>query len=213
MPSVSTELRAGVQAESHPEYPKGIGVSGELLAECRERCRPPAFANRARRFVEIRRRHGVFLMVDEAHSLGVLGETGRGIREQCGVPSSEVDLWMGTMSKTLAGCGGFIAGCQPLIDMLRHLASVVLTADGILHARQGRTLGPADLASSPARLAAGRLSAAGTAEEESRADELRATAEEWVRLLGPAGELMGLARPAADDRIGPVLLHPSVVLI
>lgn len=83
------------------------------------------------RFVEIRRHHGVFLMVDEAHSLGVLGETGRGIREHSGVPSDEVDLWMGTMSKTLAGCGGFIAGCQPLVDMLRHLAPGFLYSVGL----------------------------------------------------------------------------------
>lgn len=83
------------------------------------------------RFVEVKARHGAFLMVDEAHSLGVLGERGKGIREQCGVPSEDVDLWMGTMSKTLAGCGGFIAGCQPLIDMLRHLAPGFLYSVGL----------------------------------------------------------------------------------
>lgn len=83
------------------------------------------------RFVEIRNRHDAFLMVDEAHSLGVLGETGKGIRERCGVASSDVDLWMGTLSKTLAGCGGFIAGCQPLIDMLRHLAPGFLYSVGL----------------------------------------------------------------------------------
>jgi 8-amino-7-oxononanoate synthase len=83
------------------------------------------------RFVEIRQRHGVFLMVDEAHSLGVLGARGHGIREHSGVAPDEVDLWMGTMSKTLAGCGGFIAGCQPLIDMLRHLAPGFLYSVGL----------------------------------------------------------------------------------
>lgn len=83
------------------------------------------------RFVEIKARHGAFLLVDEAHSLGVLGATGRGIREQCGVPSDSVDLCMGTLSKTLAGCGGYIAGCQPLIDMLRHLAPGFLYSVGL----------------------------------------------------------------------------------
>ncbi|WP_420813301.1 aminotransferase class I/II-fold pyridoxal phosphate-dependent enzyme [Pararobbsia silviterrae] len=83
------------------------------------------------RFVDIRARHGVFLMVDEAHSLGVLGERGLGIREHSGVASDDVDLWMGTMSKTLAGCGGFIAGCQPLVDMLRHLAPGFLYSVGL----------------------------------------------------------------------------------
>ncbi|KVN96273.1 8-amino-7-oxononanoate synthase [Burkholderia ubonensis] len=84
-----------------------------------------------KRFVELKERHGAFLMVDEAHSLGVLGATGKGIREQCDVASCDVDLWMGTMSKTLAGCGGFIAGCQPLIDMLRYLAPGFLYSVGL----------------------------------------------------------------------------------
>ncbi|WP_186115484.1 aminotransferase class I/II-fold pyridoxal phosphate-dependent enzyme [Burkholderia gladioli] len=83
------------------------------------------------KFVEIRNRHGAFLLVDEAHSLGVLGATGRGIREHFGVASEDVDLWMGTLSKTLAGCGGFIAGCQPLTDMLRHLAPGFLYSVGL----------------------------------------------------------------------------------
>jgi 8-amino-7-oxononanoate synthase len=83
------------------------------------------------RFCEVKERHGAFLMVDEAHALGVLGATGKGIREQCAVTSERVDLWMGTMSKTLAGCGGFIAGCQPLVDMLRHLAPGFLYSVGL----------------------------------------------------------------------------------
>lgn len=84
-----------------------------------------------RQFVEVKARHGAFLMVDEAHSLGVLGASGKGIREHCDIASDEVDLWMGSMSKTLAGCGGFIAGCQPLVDMLRHLAPGFLYSVGI----------------------------------------------------------------------------------
>jgi 8-amino-7-oxononanoate synthase len=82
-------------------------------------------------FVDVKARHGAFLMVDEAHSLGVLGASGKGIREYCGVASDQVDLWMGSMSKTLAGCGGFIAGCQPLVDMLRHLAPGFLYSVGL----------------------------------------------------------------------------------
>ncbi|CAN7448052.1 aminotransferase class I/II-fold pyridoxal phosphate-dependent enzyme [Caballeronia sp. LjRoot31] len=83
------------------------------------------------RFVEVKRRHAAFLMVDEAHSLGVIGETGKGIREYCGVPSADVDIWMGTLSKTLAGCGGFIAGSQALVDILRHLAPGFLYSVGL----------------------------------------------------------------------------------
>jgi 7-keto-8-aminopelargonate synthetase-like enzyme len=61
----------------------------------------------------------------------VLGKRGRGIGEHCGVASAEVDIWMGTLSKTLAGCGGFIAGSQALIDILRHLAPGFLYSVGL----------------------------------------------------------------------------------
>src|SRR5258706_2649769 len=67
-------------------------------------------------FVALARRHRAWLLVDEAHALGVLGKTGRGIAEHCGVDPREVDLWMGTLSKALAGCGGYIAGRRGLIE-------------------------------------------------------------------------------------------------
>ena len=65
------------------------------------------------------RQHEAYLMVDEAHSIGVLGATGRGIAEHWGVDPSEVDIWMGTLSKTLSGCGGYIAGSRDVVDYLR----------------------------------------------------------------------------------------------
>jgi 8-amino-7-oxononanoate synthase len=73
-------------------------------------------------FVALKRRHGAFLMVDEAHSFGVMGARGLGIREHFGIDGSEVDIWMGTLSKALAGCGGFIAGERALIENLRFAA-------------------------------------------------------------------------------------------
>ncbi|MDR1936677.1 MAG: aminotransferase class I/II-fold pyridoxal phosphate-dependent enzyme [Candidatus Accumulibacter sp.] len=72
--------------------------------------------------IDIKRRHQVFLMVDEAHALGVLGETGRGVREHFGVAGKDVDIWMGTLSKTFAGCGGFIAGERALVENLKYAA-------------------------------------------------------------------------------------------
>ena len=72
--------------------------------------------------IALKREFGCFLMMDEAHSLGVLGATGRGIAEHCGVPSTDVDIWMGTLSKTLCGCGGFIAGCAELVELLKFRA-------------------------------------------------------------------------------------------
>ncbi|TMV63087.1 aminotransferase class I/II-fold pyridoxal phosphate-dependent enzyme, partial [Thioclava sp. BHET1] len=74
------------------------------------------------RFVEIKHRHDAWLMVDEAHSIGVLGATGRGICEEKGVAPTEVDILMGTLSKTFCSAGGFVAGSKPLIDLMRHMA-------------------------------------------------------------------------------------------
>lgn len=74
------------------------------------------------RFVAMARRHDALLMVDEAHSLGVLGATGRGVAEQRGVEPGDVDIWMGTLSKTLSACGGYVAGKRALVDVLRHSA-------------------------------------------------------------------------------------------
>ncbi len=84
-----------------------------------------------KRFIEIKQRHKAFLMVDEAHSLGVLGERGHGLKEQSGVDGHEVDLWMGTLSKTLASCGGYIAGENALIEHLKFSAPGFLYSVGI----------------------------------------------------------------------------------
>ena len=72
--------------------------------------------------------HGAMLMIDEAHSLGVLGEGGRGAAEHFGL-LAEVDLIMGTMSKSLASVGGFVAGDQCLVDTIAHSArSLIFSA-------------------------------------------------------------------------------------
>jgi 8-amino-7-oxononanoate synthase len=62
------------------------------------------------------------VMVDEAHSFGVIGEHGHGAREHFGLPGDAVDIWMGTLSKALGSCGGFIAGNGDLIDAIRTIA-------------------------------------------------------------------------------------------
>ena len=72
-----------------------------------------------------------FLMVDEAHALGVLGKTGRGSHEYFGVAGRDVDIWMGTLSKTLASCGGYIAGDRALVELLKYAASGFVYSVGI----------------------------------------------------------------------------------
>lgn len=74
------------------------------------------------RLIELKERYGAWLMVDDAHAFGVLGANGRGVAEHFGIDPSKIDILMGTLSKTLASCGGFIAGQKPLIEVLRYAA-------------------------------------------------------------------------------------------
>ncbi len=83
------------------------------------------------RIAELCRAHGARLMVDEAHGAGVLGARGAGASELLGV-ERDVDLRMGTFSKSLASCGGFIAGSHEVIDFLRVSSRAFLfTAAGV----------------------------------------------------------------------------------
>lgn len=71
------------------------------------------------KLVEIKDRYQAWLLVDEAHSVGVLGGTGRGIAEEQGVNPRKIEIWMGTLSKSFASAGGYIAGDRALIDLLK----------------------------------------------------------------------------------------------
>lgn len=123
------------------------------------------------RFVELKHKHKVFLMVDEAHSLGVMGATGKGIREHFGLAGDAVDIWMGTLSKTLSSCGGYIAGSTALIEHLKFLAPGFLYSVG---------MPPAVTASA---LAALQL----LAEDRERVAQVQARGELFLRLAREAG--------------------------
>lgn len=82
-------------------------------------------------FIEVKKRYKAFLMVDEAHSLGVMGESGAGIGDFFAIDKKEVDIWMGTLSKSLAGCGGYIAGSKALVEHLRYKAPGFLYSVGM----------------------------------------------------------------------------------
>ena len=83
--------------------------------------------------------HGARLMVDEAHGAGVLGERGAGASELFGV-EERVDLRMGTFSKSLASCGGFIAGSHEVIDYLRIQSRAFLFTASAVPAAVGAAL-------------------------------------------------------------------------
>ena len=90
------------------------------------------------------RRYGAYLMIDEAHSLGVLGATGHGIEEYFNLPPDTIDIKVGTFSKAIPSVGGYVAGNQKLIDFLKHEARAFIFS---------AALPPASVAASKAALA------------------------------------------------------------
>ena len=93
------------------------------------------------RFIELARRHKALLMVDEAHSIGVLGRHGGGSGEQFGVNPADVDLWMGTLSKAFGSCGGYIAGSATLVRWLKYTVPGFVYSIGLPPAAAGAALG------------------------------------------------------------------------
>ncbi|MGW1376053.1 aminotransferase class I/II-fold pyridoxal phosphate-dependent enzyme [Streptomyces sp. NPDC002446] len=140
--------------------------------------------------VELKKRHGALLMVDEAHSIGTVGESGRGVGEFFGVDRSDVDLWMGTLSKAFASCGGYLGGSARMVRWLRH------TLPGFVYS-VGLT--PANAA---AALAATELITA----EPQRVRTLRRNSELFLTLAAAAGLDTG---PSAHSPIVPCVLGDS----
>ena len=77
------------------------------------------------RVVELAKAYGARLMVDDAHGIGVLGKTGRGTAEHFGL-EDEVDIIMGTYSKSLASIGGFISGSEKVVHYIKHFARALI---------------------------------------------------------------------------------------
>ncbi len=135
------------------------------------------------RLVEISRRAGARTLIDEAHSLGVLGPDGGGVSASV---DPAPDLVMGTFSKSLASCGGVIAGDRDVIEYLRfHARPLVFTASAV----------PAAVA---ATLAAVRIART----EPWRAERARATAQRLAdRLLDAGYEVTGAAAAIVGVRV------------
>ena len=90
--------------------------------------------------IDVKNRHHALLYVDEAHSLGTLGKTGRGLGEHFAVNRADVDLWMGTLSKSLASCGGYIAGSHSLVRYLKYTCPGFIYSIGISPANAAAAL-------------------------------------------------------------------------
>jgi 8-amino-7-oxononanoate synthase len=142
-------------------------------------------------FIEVKKKHKAMLMVDEAHSIGVLGPHGRGIGEHFDVEPADVDIWMGTLSKALGSCGGYIAGSKPLIEYLKYTAPGFVFSNGV---------SPPNAA---AALAALRL----LEEESDRVARLAANSKLFLSLARERGLNTGRSR---DTAVVPVILGNSL---
>jgi 8-amino-7-oxononanoate synthase len=97
--------------------------------------------------------HGAWLMVDDAHGLGVLGERGAGTASL--FPNARVDLQMGTLSKALGGYGGYVCATAPVIDLLKTRARTLIYTTGLPPANAAAALAALDvMAAEPALVAA-----------------------------------------------------------
>ncbi|GHV09886.1 hypothetical protein AGMMS50229_20660 [Campylobacterota bacterium] len=131
-------------------------------------------------------------MVDEAHSIGVLGKTGRGIGEHFGVNRSDVDIWMCTLSKTFASCGGYISGKKELIEYLKFTAPGFVFSVGI----------------SPPNTAAALAALKLLQKEPERVEKLRKNSALFLKFAKEHGLDTGMSK---DSAVIPVILGNSML--
>ncbi|MBG0795266.1 aminotransferase class I/II-fold pyridoxal phosphate-dependent enzyme [Methylocystis sp. H62] len=143
------------------------------------------------RLLAIKEKYKVWLLVDEAHSLGVLGDTGRGLAEHQGVDPARIDLIVGTMSKTLASCGGYVCGKKQVIDWFRYTLPGFVYSVGL----------------SPVILAAARTALRLMQEETWRIAKLADNAELFRTVAHEAGFSTG---PAIGRGVVPILFSSDV---
>ncbi len=110
--------------------------------------------------IELKKEFHCYLMIDEAHSLGILGATGRGTDEHFGIATSEVDIWTGSLAKSMPSTGGFVACSQELAIYLQHSASPFIFSAALCPASVAAVrTGLAILKSEPERVARLKLGA------------------------------------------------------
>lgn len=96
------------------------------------------------RIVELARKYNAKIMVDDAHGIGVMGKNGRGTAEHFGV-EDDVDLIMGTFSKSFASLGGFVAGDKKVISYIKHFARSLIFSASITPASVATVLATLDI--------------------------------------------------------------------
>jgi len=145
-------------------------------------------------FIEVKKRHKALLMVDEAHSIGVLGRRGGGIGEHYNVEMADVDIWMGTLSKAFASVGGYIAGRHSLVEYLKYSAPGFVFSVGM----------------SPANAAAALASIQVMLREPNRVQRVVEQGRRFCALCQARGLDTG---PSQDTPVVPVIVGNSFVCI
>lgn len=142
------------------------------------------------RFIDIKKRYKAYLMVDEAHSMGTMGEHGRGIGEHFDINPRDVDIWMGTLSKSFGSCGGYIAGNAALVKYLKYTAPGFVYSVGI----------------SPPNAAAALAAIKVLQAEPQRVQQLAANSELFLQLANQHGLNTGMSQ---NSPVVPVILGNS----
>lgn len=90
--------------------------------------------------IELKRRYDAFLLVDEAHAIGAIGKTGRGVCEEQGIDPSSIDILTGSLSKGIPSSGGFVAGSQALKIYIQHGSAPYIFSAGVTPANAAAVL-------------------------------------------------------------------------
>jgi 8-amino-7-oxononanoate synthase len=151
-----------------------------------------------KKLVEIKKKHDVLIMVDEAHSFGIVGDTGRGVCEAAGLPVDSIDVYMGTLSKTLASSGGYIAGDAGLIEYMRFLCPGLVFSVG---------LSPSDTAAALAALEILEREPHRPRRLRDRARFFRQVARENGLTIGGDEESPVASLVVGDDKLAVALSH------
>ena len=90
--------------------------------------------------IAIKKEFGCFLLIDESHATGVIGATGRGTDEYFGIATGEVDIWTGSLAKSIPSNGGYVTGSRKLMIFLQHASSPYIFSAAVPAASAGATI-------------------------------------------------------------------------
>ncbi len=176
--SLRQELQNGASANRTMIVADGVfSMDGDI-------CRLPEL-------IEVKKEFGCFLLIDDAHSTGVLGENGRGTDEHFGVPTSDVDVWTGSLAKSIPAAGGFVCVSQELSIFLQHAAAPFIFSAALC----------------PPALGAVRAALAILREEPERVARLKRNGEFLRNGLRELGYDLG----ASETPIVPVIVHDEAI--